>query len=62
MFIVIGSSLLTGELSLLEQAKRRGARLIEINPNPVAQCPFDERYTMSAVDGLIEFMRKEDYV
>ncbi len=62
LFLVIGSSLLTGELSLLEQAKRRGARLIEINPNPVAQCPFDERYTMSAVDGLIEFMRKEDYV
>jgi len=62
LFIVVGSSLLTGELSLLEQAKKRGARLIEINPNPVIQCPFDERYTMSAIDGLIELMRKENYV
>jgi len=57
--LVIGSSLLTGELSLLEHAKRCGAELIEINPSPVKECPFDRRYTMSATEGLDKFLDED---
>jgi NAD-dependent deacetylase len=53
LFVSIGSSLATNDLSTLMHAKNSGARTIEINPNPTWYSDkFDEVIRLPASEGL----------
>ena len=53
LFVSIGSSLATNDLSTLMHAKKSGARTIEINPNPTWYSDkFDEVIRLPASEGL----------
>ena len=54
LFVSIGSSLATNDLSTLKHAKKSGARTIEINPNPTLYSDkFDEVIRLPASEGII---------
>lgn len=52
IFVVIGSSLSTGDDAAVYQAKQSGALTIEVNPNPTGCRHYDEVVMSNAVEGV----------
>ena len=52
VFVVIGSSLSTGDGAAVYHAKEAGAYTVEVNPNPTNHPSYDEVFKMNAVEGV----------